>query len=113
MKVAIIGSRSLRVDDLSEYIPRECTEIISGGAKGIDSCAAEFARNNSLALTEILPDYSSFGKAAPIIRNKMIVDLADLVVAFWDGKSKGTLSVINYCKLKSRDLKLILMDTEK
>ena len=113
MKVAVIGSRTLYVDDLSEYIPSNCTEIISGGAKGIDSCAAEFAKSNSLKLTEILPDYKSFGKAAPIIRNKQIVDSADFVITFWDGKSKGTLSVINYCRQRSRGLKLVLIDTEK
>lgn len=113
MKVAVIGSRSLCIDDLSEYIPSDCTEIISGGAKGIDSCAAEYAISHSLILTEILPDYNSYGKAAPIVRNKKIVDLADLVISFWDGRSKGTLSVINYCRLRLRELKLILMDREK
>ena len=107
MKVAVIGSRTLHVDDLSEYIPSNCTEIISGGAKGIDSCAAEFAKSNSLKLTEILPDYKSLGKAAPIIRNKQIVDSADFVIAFWDGKSKGTKSMINLAKEYKKPIRII------
>ena len=43
MKLAIVGSRKLTVD-ISEYMPDEVDEIVSGGAKGIDTCAAEYAK---------------------------------------------------------------------
>ena len=43
MKVAVVGSRTLRIDTLEPYIPSETTEIVSGGAKGIDQCAKEYA----------------------------------------------------------------------
>ncbi|MBQ8648757.1 MAG: hypothetical protein IJ470_01635 [Clostridia bacterium] len=43
MRVAVIGSRNLKVDDLSKYLPVSTTEIVSGGAKGIDTCAREYA----------------------------------------------------------------------
>ena len=98
MKVAIIGSRSVCVDDLAPYLPCECTEIVSGGAKGVDQCAAEYARKHGIKLTEILPQYEKYGRGAPIVRNKAIVDHADLVLAFWDGVSRGTQSVIRYCE---------------
>ena len=52
MKLAIIGSRSLTVTNLEEYIPENTVEIISGGAKGIDSCAKKFALKHSLKYTE-------------------------------------------------------------
>lgn len=42
MKVAVIGSRNVLVKDLENYIPPETTELISGGAKGVDSCAREY-----------------------------------------------------------------------
>ena len=71
---------------------------MSGGARGIDTCAAEFARAHGLKLTEFLPDYARYGKGAPIVRNKQIAEYADEVLAFWDGKSRGTLSVIKYCE---------------
>ena len=45
-----------------------------------------------------LPEYERYGRAAPIVRNKKIVDYADKVIAFWDGNSKGTLSVIKYAE---------------
>ena len=98
MKLAVIGSRNLVIEDLGDYVSQEVTEIVSGGAKGIDCCAAEFARSRGLKLTEFLPEYQVYGRAAPIKRNERIVDYADEVLAFWDGESKGTLSAIKYCE---------------
>lgn len=40
MKVAVIGSRGMTVTDLGDYLPPDTTEIVSGGAKGVDACAA-------------------------------------------------------------------------
>ncbi len=44
MKIAIIGSRNLIVNDLENYLPADTYEIVSGGARGIDSCAREYAK---------------------------------------------------------------------
>lgn len=107
MKIAIIGSRTLCVKNIDRYLPETVSEIVSGGAKGIDSCAAEFAHKNSIKLTVFLPEYEKYGKIAPIVRNKAIVEYSDLVIAFWDGKSKGTLSVINYCKKLGKEYTVI------
>ena len=98
MKLAIIGSRGLSVTDFSPYIPEGTDEIISGGAKGIDSSAAEYARSHGIKLTEILPDYARYGRVAPLKRNDEIVALADEVLAFWDGESRGTAYVIKKCE---------------
>ena len=58
MKVAVIGSRGLTVNDLGKYLPEDTTEIVSGGAKGIDTCARDYALSHDLKLTEFLPEYS-------------------------------------------------------
>ena len=58
MKVAVIGSRGLTVENLGDYLPQATDEIVSGGAKGIDACAREYAEKAGLRLTEFLPDYS-------------------------------------------------------
>ena len=97
MKIAIVGSRNIQIENISDYISN-ADEIVSGGAKGIDTCAAEYATKNSIKLTEFLPEYDRYGRAAPIVRNKKIVDYADKIVAFWDGSSKGTQSVIKYAQ---------------
>lgn len=109
MKLAIIGSRNIQIDDLSPYIPADCDQIISGGARGVDTCAAEYARSHNLKLTEFLPDYQKFGRAAPIVRNRSIVEAADTVIAFWDGSSRGTKSVIDFCQKTSKPCRVVTL----
>lgn len=101
MRVAVIGSRGLSVDNLEEYLPENTTEIVSGGAKGVDTCAREYALYHGLKLTEYLPEYERYGRAAPLKRNITIIENADLVLAFWDGISRGTKSVIDNCKKRN------------
>ena len=109
MKIAIIGSRNLTVNNIEDYLPKETTCIISGGAKGIDTCAREFAKQKGLDLKEYLPDYKRYGKAAPLYRNVEIITVADFVIAFWDGKSRGTKYSIDKCEEMGKPLKIIYL----
>ncbi len=109
MKIAIIGSRNLYVENLEKYLPQDTTEIVSGGARGIDTCAEIYAREKELKFTVFLPEYARFGRGAPIKRNEQIVDYADEVLAFWDGKSRGTQSVIAYCKKQSKKVTVVAL----
>lgn len=109
MKVAVIGSRTLKIDNLGDYLPQNTTEIISGGAKGIDSCAREYALSHNIKLTEILPDYARYGKGAPLKRNITIIQSADIVLTFWDGKSRGTKFVIDKCDEMGVNVKIYHM----
>ena len=108
MRVAVIGSRNITVENIEDYV-KGADEIISGGAVGVDRCAAEYARRSGIKLTEILPQYVLYGRAAPIVRNKEIVDRADRVVAFWDGSSKGTLSVIRYAEKVGKPCQIVFL----
>lgn len=102
MRVAVIGSRKLKVNNLENYLPADTTEIISGGARGIDTSAKEYALSHKIKLTEFLPeDYNKYGKAAPLKRNISIIESADLVLAFWDGVSHGTKFVIDSCRQRN------------
>lgn len=107
MKIAIIGSRNLHIGNIERYLPSDCTEIVSGGAKGIDTCAEQYAREHHIPFTLFLPEYEKFGRAAPIKRNKQIVDYADMILAFWDGCSHGTRFVIQYCKKTKKPCRVI------
>ena len=99
MKVAVVGSRNLSVRDLGEYLPSETTEIISGGARGVDTSAREYANAHGIPITEILPDYKKYpGRIASLKRNIEIIERSDLVLAFWDGESHGTKFVIDNCR---------------
>ncbi len=97
MRVAVIGSRKITVSNLGDYLPENVTEIVSGGAVGVDTSAREYAIKNNIKLTEFLPEYNKFGRSAPLRRNITIIENSDLVLAFWDGASRGTKFVIDKC----------------
>lgn len=109
MKIAIIGSRSLSVSNFEKYLPVNTTEIVSGGARGIDQCAAKYAQAHGLKLTVFLPKYSLYGRVAPLKRNDEIIDYADEVIAFWDGNSKGTAYVIEKCRKLNKPVKTVIV----
>ncbi len=111
MKIAIIGSRNLIFNEFDHFIPSVCTEIVSGGAKGIDTCARLWAEKKGLIFTEFLPDYERYGRAAPLVRNRLMVDYADAVLAIWDMKSKGTAYTVKYAQKKGKPIALISSDT--
>ncbi len=112
MRIAIVGSRTITDVELSHYVSAE-DEIVSGGAAGVDRCAAAYARAHGLVLTEFLPQYERYGRGAPHVRNRKIVDYADKIIAFWDGRSKGTGSVIQYAKRIGKPCETVLYSNTK
>ncbi|MBF1491440.1 MAG: DUF2493 domain-containing protein [Prevotella pallens] len=107
MKIAIIGSRECSNIDFAGNLETVLNvskddTIISGGAKGIDTLAANYAKENNLNLIEFLPDYKKNGRAATFIRNREIVDNSNVVVAFWNGNSKGTKYTLDYARKKEK-----------
>ena len=97
MRVAVIGSRGLNVD-ISQYIPDGTSAIISGGARGIDTLAERWADAHGVPKLIIRPDYARYGNGVPLRRNELIVDAADMVVAVWDGTSRGTAYTVGYAR---------------
>ena len=98
MRVGIVGSRNAGNPDIEKFLPKKIGEIVSGGAKGVDTLAREYALKRGMKLTEFLPEYEKFARGAPVVRNRQIVEYADIVIAFRDGKSRGAKSVITYCE---------------
>lgn len=107
MKILIAGSRNIEEFDLSPYIPKETTLIISGGAKGIDAIAEKYADEHKISKLILLPQYNLYGKSAPIKRNETMVNIADTVIIVWDGNSRGTKSTLQYSKKKNKNIILI------
>ena len=69
--------------------------IISGGARGADKVGENLAKMFDLPL-EIYPaDWNTYGKSAGYRRNTQMADTADVLIAFWDGKSRGTSHMIS------------------
>ena len=120
MKVAVIGSRTFKdldllsrvLDKLPDYIPNysKIDLIISGGATGADKLAEQYSLTNKIPAKIFLPDYIRFGRGAPLKRNIQIVELADVIVAFWNGESTGTAHAIK--EGLSRDKLVVVVDPD-
>lgn len=113
MRVAVVGSRSIREIDLGrilQQIPDNCSEIVSGGASGVDSIARDIASRLSVPMKEFLPDYHSFGRTAPFQRNQEIADYCDMLVAVWDYRSKGTRDVLLRALKLQKKVKIVMVD---
>lgn len=96
MKIAVVGSRGF--DDfklfkkvMDEFLAKfDEVEFISGGSSGADQLAFEYAKENFLPIKIYFANWKRYKKLAGYKRNKQIWQEADLGIAFWDGKSKGT-----------------------
>jgi predicted Rossmann fold nucleotide-binding protein DprA/Smf involved in DNA uptake len=107
MKLAIVGSRNISGVNIEEYLPGGIEEIVSGGARGIDSVAAAYAKAHGIKLVEFLPDYKKYGRVAPLRRNDEIADYADEVIAFWDGVSSGTKYTVEAFKKRGKPVRIM------
>lgn len=103
MTILICGGRDFA--DYNLFTAKLCnyqeamSSIISGGASGADSLAERYAANWATPIRVIKPDWKKDGKAAGFIRNQKMIDMKpDAVIAFWDGKSRGTADTINRAK---------------
>lgn len=92
-RIAVVGSRDFKsqyaVERLVYLMPQTWT-VVTGGARGVDKWAEQTARHYLRDVVVYEPDWKKYGKSAGFIRNNEIVRDCDVVVAFWDGKSKGT-----------------------
>lgn len=101
---------------LQEYIleiskKNQCSiELVSGSARGVDDMAKIFAKDYDFKFTEFpvtSEEWRMIGRGAGMVRNKRMIKYGDCVVAFWDGKSKGTKNLIHLAKEYSKPLYII------
>jgi len=108
MRMAVVGSRgwanratlSLVLDGIAAKIPIRL--VVSGGARGADSLAEEWAMARGLEVRIYLADWGTYGKSAGFHRNSLLAADCDFVVAFWDGRSRGTLDTLTKAADKVR-----------
>ena len=115
MKLAIVGSRTFSDYELLkttiDQIPTPSL-IVSGGARGADTLAEQYARERGIPTKIFLPDWKLHGKVAGFIRNELIVKECDFLVAFWDGKSNGTRNSISHAKEMKKEFLIVRTDLE-
>ncbi len=115
MKIAIIGSREGCEDgDVMPHLNRfydhrnpKKNSFISGGARGVDTIAKKYAQTLGMEMEVIRPVEGS-NKMNYLYRNIEIITKADLIIAFWDGKSRGTKFVIDYAKARNKQIEVIM-----
>lgn len=100
MKLAVVGSRNfhnymLVEKELNKF---DFDLMISGGAIGADSLGERYAFVHNIETLIFKPDWNKHGRSAGFIRNKLIVDECDTLIAFWDFESKGTKNSIDTAK---------------
>lgn len=102
MNIIIAGGRDfndyglleITVDKFIADFDVEDVTIVSGMAEGADKLGEIYAYNHNYKLVTFKADWNKHGKAAGPIRNKVMADFSDALIAFWDGKSRGTANMI-------------------
>jgi len=110
MKIIVAGSRTFNdyqlleetLDDIIQSRGITQPIIISGTASGADSLGERYAEKRGYQIMRFKPDWQQYGKSAGYIRNKEMADAADLLIAFWDGQSKGTEMMIQIMKKQNK-----------
>lgn len=115
MKVIIAGSREfmdfpLLFSKCEEILEHESDiEIVSGTAKGADKLGEHYASLKGYGVARFPADWDKHGKAAGFLRNKEMAEYADVLIAFWNGESKGTKHMIDLAE--SKGLKIHVVNT--
>jgi predicted Rossmann fold nucleotide-binding protein DprA/Smf involved in DNA uptake len=97
MRLAIVGSRDYPyLEQVRGYVRAlsEDTVVVTGGARGVDRVAEAEARQRGLVVDVRRAKWDEYGRGAGARRNRLLLDASDKVVAFWDGKSPGTIDTI-------------------
>lgn len=111
MKIGIVGSRSftswekfsaaiykspvVEIIDACKF-NNEHIHVVTGDANGADELASRWAKENNLNLSVLKANWDLHGRSAGVLRNKDLVDEVDLLIAFWDGKSRGTGHTVSF-----------------
>ena len=112
-RVIIAGGRdftdyALLEEKMDYFLSRVASPIVvvCGQARGADTLGEQYAKAKNYQIAYYPADWS-IGKAAGYIRNKKMAENADALVAFWDGKSRGTKHMIDLAKAKNLKIRVV------
>lgn len=119
-RLIVAGSRRFaNYDDVSKVIDKMIVNkrethnivIVSGGAQGPDTLGRAYAIRNGFRVELCEADWDNVGKSAGFRRNEQMRDVADALLAFWDGKSKGTKHMIDIMVGAGKPVRIAEVDT--
>ncbi|WP_405399322.1 DUF2493 domain-containing protein [Maribacter sp. Asnod2-G09] len=117
-KIIIAGGRNFNDYDFLENsvlnfiskFDKTDIEIVSGGAKGVDALGERFAKEQNIEFVIFPADWAKYGRSAGPKRNAQMAKYATHLLSFWDGKSKGTKSMINLARKNDLVVEIISID---
>lgn len=113
-KVIVAGSRTFQNYPLLckelDKIREQIGEVVSGEAKGADTLGRTYAYDNAIKIKSFPPDWQKYGQRAGMMRNTKMAEYADMLVAFWDGKSVGTQDMIAKMEKLGKEVKVVYYD---
>lgn len=110
--VCINGSREIQELNISSYIsPEYPAAIVAGGARGVDTIAKKWAQSHHIEYIEYKANWDIYGKSAGMIRNHEMIDFADELISFWDGRSIGTKEAIDYTIKLNKSVTIHLIES--
>ena len=104
-------------DAIDEYIKpyadKKSIIIVSGCAEGADKLGERYANEHNMRIERYPAKWDKYGKAAGPLRNERMAEVADAVIVFWDGESKGTKSMIDCAKQANIPCKIIEIERKE
>lgn len=104
MRTIIAGSRGVKLyRQITEAVNNssfDISVIISGTARGADKLGEIYAARNDIPCEQYPADWDKHGRSAGYIRNSLMADNADALIAIWDGESRGTKHMIDIARRK-------------
>jgi len=109
MNVIIAGSREFTDTEKIESVLRETniTKLICGMCRGPDKIAFDYCKKNKIEVEMMPALWEEYGRSAGPIRNKDMAKQADYLIAFWNGKSRGTKNMIEEMKKLNKPIKIV------
>jgi hypothetical protein len=113
MKIIIAGSRNFNDYNLlkssCDNLLTQFTniEIVSGTARGADKLGERYARERGYDIKQFPANWDKFGKSAGYIRNDEMAQYSDMLIAFWDGTSKGTKHMIDLANKRGIKVEIV------
>jgi hypothetical protein len=116
MKLILAGGRTftdaiMLARTLNKFT--DITEIVSGTANGADKCGEQWATSNGIKIKRFPADWDLYGRSAGHLRNAEMAEYGDRLLAFWDGKSKGTKNMIDIATKKGMLVEVIRYAVER
>ena len=114
-RVVIAGCRDYNnYDEAKSYIDFCLSDIrkendiviVSGCASGADAIGERYAKENGFEVEKYPADWKKYGRGAGPKRNRQMAEISDYVICFWNGKSTGTKSMIDYAEKYNKPIKI-------